>query len=61
MDNNNYEIVDDNGTIHTGTEEDMHNLFNDYVYHMENTDDEYNEDYEYEGDLRLIKVLAVHR
>jgi len=61
MDNNNYEIVDNNGTIHTGTREEMSNLFSDYVNHMENTDNEYDSEYEYEGDLKLIQVLAVYR
>ena len=57
---NNYEIVDDNGTLHSGTEDEMCNLFTDYVHHME-TSDEIDSDYEYEGDLRLICVIAVHR
>jgi len=57
---NNYEIMDDNGTLHSGTEEEMQNLFIDYIHHMESSDD-IDGDYKYDGDLRLICVISIHR
>lgn len=56
-----WEIIDDNGTIHSGSEEEMRHAF----AVMESTElypDEQEEwSYEWSGDLRLIEVHATTR
>ena len=54
---NQWEIIDDKGTIESGTEEDMRYHFNDILYTHLFTET----DFEWEGDLRLIEVHAVTR
>ena len=58
-----YEIIDDKGTIHSGKEDDMYAAFD-----VMTNPDEYSKEEikkwwcdDVEGDLRLVKVLLVHR
>lgn len=59
---NNYEIIDKNGTIHSGNEEDMR-----LAYDVMTNPDKYDKqeiDFwsaKWTGDLKLIKVLNVYR
>ena len=58
-----YEIIDDKGTIHSGSEEEMFLAFDV----MTNPDEYCKDDIDrwecedVEGDLRLVKVILVHR
>ena len=56
-----WEIIDDNGTIHNGTEEEMQEAFNV----MTNNDSERNEidkwDTDWTGDLKLIQIHNIYR
>ena len=68
-----YEIIDNNGTIHSGTEEEMETAF----FCMTNSISEIMEYYElnkkqaielknkyetsWDGDLKFIQVLDIHR
>ncbi len=57
-----YEIIDDNGVIHSGSEEEMYKAFDV----MTNSDEYSKEDIDYygdkwEGDLKLIQVLLTAR
>jgi hypothetical protein len=56
---NNWEIVDENGTIYSGSEDEMRELFNAIVHGVVN--DNLDEDLDWLGDLRLIQVHAIHR
>ena len=73
---NNCEIIDNNGTIHSGTYEEMRKIYyimttdpaeiwNGYLAERMNTDDIESLISEYQdvwsGDLRLIKVLRCYR
>lgn len=55
-----WEIIDDNGTIHSGSEEEMTHAFavmsSPELY---STDDINKWEYEWSGDLRLIEVHAI--
>lgn len=59
-----FEIVDDNGTIHSGSQHEM-----EYAFHVMTSRDEdvYSPEeikkweYDWSGDLKLIKVLQVSR
>lgn len=57
-----YEIVDDNGTIHSGSEDEM-----TYAFDVMTNSDEYSQDeidtweYDWEGDLKLIQVINSYR
>ncbi len=57
-----YEIIDDNGVIHSGSEEEMYKAFDV----MTNSDEYSKEDIDsygdkWEGDLKLIQVLLTAR
>ena len=57
-----WEIIDDNGTLFTGTEDEMRGKYMEIIANEEeclidNSDTEF----EYEGDLRLIHLISVHR
>jgi len=55
---NNWEIVDDNGTIYSGTEDEMHDIFSEIVY--KDNEDPDGHEFKWTGDLRLIQVWAIH-
>lgn len=59
-----YEIIDDNGVIHSSIDEaEMRRAFDI----MNDSDNNYSEEevkeweYDWEGDIKLIKVLAINR
>lgn len=68
---NNFEIVDDNGTIHSGTEEEMKFAFEtlkesfetlkiNYGYRIaKERTEKWNT--EWKGDLKLIQIHEIHR
>jgi len=53
-----FEIVDNNGTLFSGSENDMRYKFYEIVDDEENMVEH---DIEYEGDLRLIQVIDIYR
>lgn len=59
--NEQYEIIDDNGTIHSGNEEEMLTAFKTMtgVYKNENLKEKYCT--EWAGDLKMIKVIYIDR
>ena len=56
-----YEIIDDNGTIHSGSEEEMNYVFdimmNPHEYNRETRNDW---NVRWKGDLKLVKVIKTH-
>jgi hypothetical protein len=57
-----WEIIDDNGTVHSGSQEEMENAFDI----MGNPDEHSKEDVEnygtdWDGDLKLVNIINVIR
>jgi hypothetical protein len=57
-----YEIIDDNGVIHSGTEKEMEEAFDVMVNPNEYSPEEVGKwSFDWEGDLKLVEVKNVHR
>lgn len=50
-----YEIIDAGGTIYSGTEEEMQDVWDDMVYNGNP------ENIEWSGDLKLVHILEITR
>jgi hypothetical protein len=53
-----YEIIDDTGVLFSGTEDEMITAFDDIINN--NEESEYHID-EWNGDIKLIKVINIYR
>ena len=53
-----WEIIDDNGTIHSGTEEELRNAM--WAIINNQTDNEYYID-EWNGDLKLVEIKWIYK
>lgn len=56
-----YEIIDNNGTIHSGTEDEMRRAFEVMTDSESSQEDLDRWSFDWEGDLKLIHVLDIYR